>query len=267
MNSNQKSFDLRLKWLGCACFEMDFGDITIVNDPWITDNKHTELTWEAVEKCDYITLTHGHYDHTLDIPALVNKFSPFILCGENTALPLMKWADLNPMTVYPMQPGLELNLDAVKVKALFGRHNPLPGTVNERAEGAKVHPVNGSHPCLAELSFWGDFEYRNFLFTTPNGTKILLWGNKLTLPEQRNTLREEKPDVLVIQITTPTAPVDAAKMCAELGCKVVIPNHTDFPKNYSVLAAEFGEALAQYAPETKYIVPEYGKWIEINVGK
>ena len=43
---------VRIKWLGCASFEMDFGGVTVVNDPWITDNEKTDLTWEAVEKCD-----------------------------------------------------------------------------------------------------------------------------------------------------------------------------------------------------------------------
>ena len=36
----------------------------------------TELTYEAVEKCDYIVLTHGHYDHITDIPALVKNSTP-----------------------------------------------------------------------------------------------------------------------------------------------------------------------------------------------
>ena len=66
-------FGLRLKWLGCACFEMDFDGLHIVNDPWITPNQKTELTWEDVEKCDYITLTHSHSDHIVDIPALMEK--------------------------------------------------------------------------------------------------------------------------------------------------------------------------------------------------
>ena len=48
-------FGLRLKWLGCACFEMDFGGVTVVNDPWITPNVMNDLSWEAIEKCDYIT--------------------------------------------------------------------------------------------------------------------------------------------------------------------------------------------------------------------
>ena len=54
MSISEWKADIRLKWLGCSCFEMDFGDITIVSDPWITPNKKHELTWEAVEKCDYI---------------------------------------------------------------------------------------------------------------------------------------------------------------------------------------------------------------------
>lgn len=41
-------FALRIKWLGCASFELDFGGITVVNDPWITKNSKTELTWENI---------------------------------------------------------------------------------------------------------------------------------------------------------------------------------------------------------------------------
>ena len=37
-------FGVRLKWLGCACFELDFDGLHIVNDPWITVNQKNELT-------------------------------------------------------------------------------------------------------------------------------------------------------------------------------------------------------------------------------
>jgi len=184
----------------------------------------------------------------MDIPMLTQKFHPYILCGENTAVPLMKWADVNPMTVYPMQPGLELNLDAVTIKALFGRHTPLPGTVNERIEAVKSHPVVGGNPLLAELAFWGDFEYRNFLFTTLKGSKILLWGNRLNFPEQRNALRAEKPDVLIMQITRPEAPKETTNLCAALGCKLVILHHVDYPKDYRQHDEGLKEKLALHAP-------------------
>lgn len=254
---------VRLRWLGCACFELDFGSASVVIDPWITANQRTELTWEAVEKCDCIALTHGHYDHILDIPALSQKFQPRILCPENTAVPLMKWADVNPMTVYPMCPNLELDFDAVRIKALFGRHGMLPGTVNERTESIQTHSVVGNDPLLRELFFWGDIEYRNYLFTMPNGTRILFWGNPLHLPEHRNALIKENPDILILQATDQRIPPIAARLCAQIGCKAVIPHHMDFPGDYRHIVDALGKELAQTAPQTQYIVPPYGQWISL----
>jgi len=259
---SENKFGLRIKWLGCVAFEMDFGGTTVVTDPWITPNEKTELTWEAVEKCDYITLSHGHYDHTLDIPPLVEKFQSRVLCGEFTAMPLMKWLNINPMSVYPMAPNLELDFDDVKIKALFGRHGPLPGGANERIAHWEARPVNAGDPNLIELGIWGDVEYRNYLFTMPNGTKILVWGNKLNRPEARNQLREVKPDIAIMQMTGNSG-ADTAVICKEIGCKVVIPHHFDFPKDHMPLVNDLGEELAKIAPEIRYIVPEYGKWIEL----
>lgn len=257
-----ENFGVRIKWLGCACFELDFGGLTVVNDPWITPNKATSLTWEAIEKCDYITLTHGHHDHTLDIPVLLEKFSPFILCGEATAIPLMKWTNANPKWLYPMSPDLELDFDDVKIKALYGRHVPLAGTASDRIECAKTHPAHAGDPNLIELGFCGEVEYRNYLYTMPNGTKVLIWGNKFR-PEQRNILRREKPDIAILQVTGKNSAEETAALMKEIGCKVVMPHHFDFPNPRMDTVNELGEELARSAPEIRFIVPEYGQWIEL----
>jgi len=257
---SEQGFCTRLKWLGCACFEMNFGSVTVVNDPWITQNPKTNLTWEAVEKCDYITLSHGHFDHVMDIPALLRKFDPYVLCGENTAIPLMQWSNINPMKVYPMYPNLEVDLDDVRVQALYGHHTPLPGGWNDRAH---KHQERHSDADLIALGQCGDFEYRNYLFTVPDGTKVLVWGNPLHQPIQRNIFRKIKPDIVVMQLSSNYSAENTAKAIKETGCKVVIPHHTDFPNDKTPLVNALGEELAKYAPEIRYIVPEYGKWIEL----
>ena len=259
----EEKFGLRLKWLGCACFEMDFGGLTVVNDPWITDNPATELTWEAVERCDYITVTHAHYDHITDIPALVKKFDPRLMCGENTALPLMRYADMVPMRVLPMYPDQELDLEAVKVRALYGRHVIQPGTVSQRDEQWRTNPRTAADPLMQELGRWGDFEYRNYLYTLPTGIKVLLWGNTVDLPEQRAILRAVRPDIAIVQGTRKNIPADLARLCKCMGARVVIPHHLDFPRDNSAWWEELSAQLRLQAPDIRCIRPTYGQWLEL----
>ena len=256
-------YGIKIKWLGCACFEMDFGGVTVVNDPWITPNKKMDLTWEDVEKCDYITLTHSHSDHIVDIPALMEKFSAYLMCGELTAMPLMMWADVNPMRMYPMSPNLELDLDTVKIKALYGRHSPLPGKAQERLANIEASEFYSQSPYLKELGLLGALEYRNYLYTTPGGAKLLIWGNKIARPDQRNMLIAEQPDIAIIQVTGANKAEDMAAACKAMGCKVVIPHHIDFPGDYMRQTLALRDALAAIAPEIQFIIPEYGKWIEL----
>ena len=121
----EKLYGLEIKWLSVTCFELKFGGITVVTDPYITECVGTDMTWEAIEKCDIICLTHAHWDHITDIPRLVEKFHPLIMCGEQTAMPLARWLDYTPSRIYPMYPNQELDFDDVKIKALYGRHTDL----------------------------------------------------------------------------------------------------------------------------------------------
>ena len=176
---------------------------------------------------------------------------------------MMKWANVNPMRIYPMSPNLELDMDKVKIKALYGRHGPLPGAGLERIEKWKTHPVHGQSEVLTELGIWGDLEYRNYLYTTTNGTKVLIWGNKIARPDQRNMLKAEGADIGIIQVTGANKAEDMAAACKEMGCKVVIPHHIDYPGDYMRSVNALKDALAAIAPEIRFIIPEYNKWIEL----
>jgi len=111
-----------LRWLSVSCFELRCGSTAIVTDPYITDCAATDLTWEAIERCDMILLSHGHSDHITDIPALTETFRPLILCGDQTAMPMARWLNYTPTRIYPAYPGVELDFGDVKVMPLFGRH-------------------------------------------------------------------------------------------------------------------------------------------------
>ena len=76
------NFGLSLRWITVTCFEFRFGSLRVVSDPFITDAPGTELDGSAIEACDLITLSHGHWDHIMDLPLLMERFQPRLLCGE-----------------------------------------------------------------------------------------------------------------------------------------------------------------------------------------
>ncbi len=261
MSKEANKFGLRIKWLGCACFEIDFGGLTVVNDPWITDNPTNGFNWEAVEKCDIITLTHSHHDHIRDIPVLLKKYRSKLMCGELTAIPMLKYTDICPMDLYPLAPNVELDFDTVKIKTLYGTHTRLGESMSAVKERLLNRDFIRNDPLMQELNFIGSIEYRNYLYTMPDGTKILLWGNEL-LPEQRNILREIKPDIAILQMSKNTAK-DTADICMEMGSRVVIAHHFDYPSDNTKLAVSLKNEMAKRAPEVNCIVPECDKWMEL----
>ena len=257
-------YGVELKWLAVTCFELRFGDTTVVTDPYITECVGTKLSWKDVERCDIICLGHAHWDHITDIPRLVDKFHPLILCGDQTAMPLAQWLNYLPARIYPMYPNLELDFDSVKIRALYGRHTDLKAGYNNLLNRLSENPLCKADPGIASLQGVGSLEYRNFLFTLPNGTKILLWGNDPTV-EQKNICKALKPDIAIIQRSTGQDAIAAkADFAATIGCKVLIPHHHDFrgvdgEENLDIFEKEF----LQRVPNGIFVRPKHGQWISL----
>lgn len=260
-----KDYGIDLRWLSVASFEMRFGGTTVVTDPYITDCVGTELTHEAIEACDIICISHTHWDHITDVPALYEKYRPKILLGEMSALKLARWINASPTDIYPMYPDTELDFGEVKIRALYGRHIRLKGGLNDLAERlANKTELNAKYPGIEELGEIGSFEYRNFLFTAPNGTRILVWGNEPNVV-QANIVKELKPDIAIIQRSVDEkAALEKARFAAATGAKVLIPHHHDFHgvDDPSVIE-RFGEMFLELVPDGRFINPGHGEWIHI----
>ena len=258
-----KKFGVSIKWLSVTCFEIRCGDVTVVSDPFVTDCDSTNLTWEAIENCDILCLSHAHFDHITDIPALIKKFNPLLLCGDQTAMPLVKWLNCSPSRIYPMYPDMELDFDNIKVRALYGRHTEQHCGFDDLMSRISAYKQCEDTEIMA-LQPVGSLEYRNFFFTLPNGTTILLWGNDPT-PEQKNICKALHPDIALIQRSGDLESAKKkAEFAAEIGCKVVIPHHMDFPTVMLNWPLEhFKDEFLKMVPDGEFIIPEHGKWIEL----
>ncbi len=259
-----RHYGIDIKWLAVTAFEMRFGDLTVVTDPYITECKGTNLTYEAVENCDIICLSHAHWDHVTDIPRLINKFNPKLLCGDQTAMPLARWLNYSPSYIYPMYPDTELDFDSVKIRALYGRHTYLHEGFNDLCARIESNDICQADAGISSLQAVGSLEYRNFLFTAPNGTKLLIWGNDPTV-EQINICKALKPDIAIIQRSKIYEEVvKKAEFAAKIGCKVFIPHHHDFKGiDDPTMIEKSKEEFLRRVPDGKFINPIHGEWIHL----
>lgn len=260
----QRAYGIELKWLSVTCFEIKFDGTTVVTDPFITESVTTDLIWEAIDACDIITLSHTHWDHITDIPRLMGKFSPKLLAGELSTMPLAKWLDCNPTMLYPMSPNLELDFGDVKIRALFGRHSNLHRNYSEAIEWTQSEPVVSGNVMLEKLQTYGIIEYRNYLFTAANGTKVLIWGSDLSI-DQRNLLKQLQPDIAILQYAKYSA-ADTAEFAAAIGCKILIPHHMDLrltSEEYWPRIVELEREFMSRVPDGRFVAPQRNTWMQL----
>lgn len=256
-----KPLGLSLRWLTVSCFEIKLAGAVLVTDPFITDSQGTLLQADDVTGADYILLSHTHWDHILDIPVLMKRFDARLLLGSLSALPMARWLNVNACRIYPMDPNLELDFGCFRVKALYGRHTDLGGPFVDLTERMLGNPLITQDAAMRELQWWGLMEYRNYLITTSQGTRILIWGNNATV-EQTNMLRGINPDIALLQYSRQDTQ-EIADFAAAIGAKMVIPHHMDLkrkPGDYEPRIKLLQEALSRLSPESAVICPEHGKW-------
>jgi len=258
------SYGFEIKWLAVSSFELRFDGFTVVTDPYITESEHNDLTWESVEACDAICLSHAHWDHITDIPRLLEKFGPKILCGEMSALPMVRWLGCNPIHIYPMPVNAELDYGKVKIRAIYGHHGNLKNNWSDLMNRVKNNPLCQKDPKMAELQEAGSLEYRNWLFTLPGGSRLVIWGSPST-PEHINECKSLAPDVLILQRPHGAEGVKGrVNFAKEVGCKVLIPHHQEFRSTEKPEdMVFFGEQFEQAVPGATFINPKHGEWIKL----
>ncbi len=75
-----------ITWYGHSCFEITTsGDRTVIIDPWF-GNPSSPIGYEAVERCDLLLVTHGHFDHLGDAVALASRLRPAWPCIHEMSL-------------------------------------------------------------------------------------------------------------------------------------------------------------------------------------
>ncbi len=73
---------MRLTWLGHGGYRIEAADATILIDPWLRGNPTFDEARfdEAVAGATHILVTHGHVDHTANVPEVAQETGAEIAC-------------------------------------------------------------------------------------------------------------------------------------------------------------------------------------------
>ncbi len=76
-----------LTWHGAANYHIRYRDLKTVIDPLYSrlpgDRPHLPVSREDLDRIDFLLLTHGHLDHSWDVPYLANRHHPEIYAPAN----------------------------------------------------------------------------------------------------------------------------------------------------------------------------------------
>ncbi len=244
-------------WLGQAATRITTpGGKVIMIDPWLTTNPKTPAAFKSIEsigKVDLILVTHAHFDHFADAPALakLHKAPMYGPAGMNqsvVALGILP-AELAPRfgkggTITPFGPA------GVKITAVRAEHS---------SELAYKNPVTGKD----EVHVGG--EPIGFILEMENGFKIWHMGDTGVFGDMRLIGDMYRPDLVLIPIGGHFVmnPKDAAMAVREMiKPKFALPIHYGTTPQLAGTAAQFKDALGNAPGTARMLVVEPGQKVD-----
>lgn len=124
---------MKYTYYGHSCFSVQFGEKTLLFDPFISGNDLAKDIDINAIKADYILVSHGHSDHTGDLVQIGLNNSAIIIAAYEIAV----WAGNKGLKYHPMNLGGKWQFDFGTVKCVNAVHSSLlpDGTYGANAMG------------------------------------------------------------------------------------------------------------------------------------
>ena len=239
----------QMRWLGTACFEIVLPNHrTIIIDPYVDDSVSAPITSGQFEGCDYIFITHGHYDHVLDVGKLTNRFSPKIFCNGMTASSLIQHQGVEPALINRVKAGDVIQEEGLSVEVVRGVHIDFAREY-ERLTGC--HLPDGTNKLLSTfkkftkeildtdwlpeqfkdwMAKYPQGEQLNFVFEPTDGKRIYMAGSYPD-PSLIEVAQRAKAYITLLQVlpgnTLRGLEDQTARIAIASGCEIVVPQHYD----------------------------------------
>jgi len=223
-----------MRWLGTACFEIVLpSGKTIVLDPYMDDSYTAPIRSDQIQGCDYIFITHGHFDHVTDVGKLAERFSPRILCSGTTAQALVEHQGVDRDLFTTIHAGDVITDADLSAEVVRGVHVDLSGlrVPSDRKETVRLSTVDFPYEKLGKwMRNYPGGEQLNFVFEPKDGQRIYVAG---TYPDPSliDVARKANAGITLLQVMSggllAGLEEQTLQMAMASGCRILIPQHHD----------------------------------------
>jgi L-ascorbate metabolism protein UlaG (beta-lactamase superfamily) len=198
----------RITWYGHSCFEIaTAGGRTVIIDPWF-GNPTSPIGPDAVERCDLMLVTHGHFDHMGDAVAIASRLRPVWPCMHEMSLWLGRRLPGGADAVIGMNKGGTVEAAGLRITMTTADHSA--GDWNAAGE---------------TTLYLGD--PAGFVIELEDGYRIYHAGDTRAFSDMQLIRELYRPDLAMLPIGDhfTMGPVEAALAVEFLGVADVIPMH------------------------------------------
>jgi len=253
------------RWLGVGGVELSAGGQVLAIDPFFTRPRFSAMLGKRVSpnrslvvawlpRCDFVLVTHAHYDHLMDVPEVLRSSGAAAYGSPNTCQ-ILSAADIPPGQIHEIGPGWQLELGVFKIEAGKGYHGrtPLDAIIN-RPLSPRLKPP---------LRLW---DYR---MDTCLSFHIQVNGLRIQHGEQPNPAE-------VLLINPNQAPEHYQALVQRVQPRLVVPIHWDdffspltrpvrpmfappgwgWPPIRKIDLAQFKRKVEEIVPQVRVLVPE-----------
>ncbi|MFX1450043.1 MAG: MBL fold metallo-hydrolase [Promethearchaeota archaeon] len=262
---------MKLRWLLTAGFEIITDNYKILIDPYISRppnaNPQLNTKLEDIKDADAIFLSHGHFDHSFDIPELVKHSETKVYCSKPIKDMFIKKFKVNSENLVGLEAGQTLDFDPdFKLTVIKSKHIKFNiGLVFKTLFSRKIFKVKK----LTGLRLRDIFKYKKgkvfgYLFEFFNGKKLFDLGSGGYYKKEI----EKLPKDVDIFLAPVAGREDCDKVLAKLANifkpKMIIPAHYDdfFPPISFYSYYNFDEEVKKLDPNIIVNKLEPEVWFE-----
>ena len=217
---------LQLYWFGTACHLIKFGELSILTDPFVTNElrllnmrsnpERVEATLGQISPPDAVLINHSHHDHILDahaamsqptwgaqrVPLYGGTSAVNLLAGYNEGAIDPRWHTVQHERSFEIQSGSY----RAKVTPHRSAHSPHLKCGLTLANGTIPQPRTTPPRKFADFQSGESFNYLVEM-SAPDGTKITVFylGTPFDIDELPNSLPPAGTEIDVALILAPSA--------------------------------------------------------------